>query len=196
MRKLALAMALVLLVAAIGIGQTEEEQRAALQGLLLTLDEVNALLGDGWTQPTIGKLAEEPSGAITVASIYEKRPERGVLITIVTALLEFKAKAEDAPNFFAKGLTDVIGKPTVTPEESVAIRIKGELVEKGVKVKVDDKEIEGKADDAVVYVFEGGEQGIAFLKGRLISFFRANLTIDELLALAKKQLEKIVAAGR
>lgn len=192
MRKLALAMVLVLLVAAISIGQTEEEQRAALQELLLTLDEVNALLGDGWTQPCIGKLAEEPSGAITVASIFEKRPERGVVITIVAALLEFKAKAEDAPNFFDKGLTDIIGKPTVAPDESLVTRIKEELVDKGVKV--DDKE--GKADKVAVYMFEGGEQGIAFLKGQLISFFRANLTIDELLALTKKQLEKIVAAGR
>lgn len=193
MRKLALTMVLVLLATAIGIGQTEEEQRAALQGLLPTLDEINTLLGDGWTQPTIGKLAEEPSGAITVASIFEKRPERGVVITIVTALLEFKAKVEDAPNFFDKGLTDVIGKPVVEPDKAIVDRIIEELVKKGVKV--DDKE--GRADKAAVYVFEGGENGIAFLKGQLISFFRANLKIEEeLLPLAKKQLEKIVAAGR
>lgn len=190
LKRSVLALTLVLTLVWGGFAQSDQQaaQREALQKLLLTQDETIAILGQGWALQTTGKLAEEPTGAITAAEVYQKPGEaRGQVFQFTDALLEF-ADAQTASKFFGDQLLkDIFKSPILPPANDPQLaQVKQEL-----GVGAADKKGADEATFATLQ--ETNERLIAFVKDQRICFVRGNLKlIEELLPLAKKQLDILV----
>ncbi len=192
LKKSVLPLTLMLLLVFVGsFAQSDQQaaQRAALQKLLLTQDETNAVLGTtGWTEKTTGKLEPEPTNAITAAVVYEKPgDQRGQIFQFTDALFEF-ADVQSASSYFSNQLIkDNFKSPVLPPADDAKLA----QIKQALNVAAADKK---GADDATYATLqETGESVIAFVKDNHISFIRGNLDlINELLQLAKKQLDILV----
>jgi hypothetical protein len=191
LKRSVLALTLILVLVSVGLAQSD--QRDALQKLLLTQDEVNQVLPvaqgqPGWTLQTTGKLAEEPSGAITAAAVYQKPGDvRGQIFQFTDALLEF-ADGKTASSFFTIGLfKDLFTSPILPPSDDPKLaQVKKELDVGGTDNK-------GANDATYATLQETNESLITFVRDQHICFVRGNLKlIEELLPLAKKQLDILV----
>jgi hypothetical protein len=195
LKRSVLALTLVLVLVSVGLAQSDQQaaQRDALQKLLLTQDEVNQVLPvtqgqPGWILQATGKLAEEPSGAITAAMVYRKPGEqRGQVFQFTDALLEF-VDGKTASSFFTIGLFKDLFTSPILP-------LSGDPKLAKIKQGLDVGGTDNKGADDAIYATlqETNESLIAFVKDQHICFVRGNLNlIEELLPLAKKQLDILV----
>ncbi|HED03893.1 MAG TPA: hypothetical protein ENI60_03890 [Candidatus Fraserbacteria bacterium] len=189
LKRTVLALALVLVLAFGGLAQSDKQtaQRETLQKLLLTQDEIVSILGSGWSLQTTGDLAKEPNGAISAAAVYQKPGEqRGQVSQVTDALLEF-ADVQTASAFFSdKLLQDLFTSPVVPKANDPQLaKIKEQL-------GVGGRDNKGADNATFATLQETDERLIAFVKDQRISFVRGNLSLDDLLKLAKKQLDILV----
>lgn len=84
-RKALISFLAALLVVAIGLGQ--EEPGPKLQDLLLTQEELQEVLGEGWVIRTVDRLDPEPEGSTTAVATFV---DTNTDAELVVGLLEFE----------------------------------------------------------------------------------------------------------
>lgn len=198
MKRSVLALTLIFLLVSVGLAQSDQQaaQRDALQKLLLNQDDVNQLLPVAQSQPswsllTTGKLATEPSAAITAAVVYQKPGAvRGQIFQVTDALIEF-ADGKTASSFFTIGFfKDLFTSPIVPPTNDL------KLAQIAKALDVGGSDNRGANDAIYATLQDTNESLIGFVRDQHVCFVRGNLDlINELLPLAKQQLN-IMVNGR
>lgn len=190
-----MAVALVFVLVTVGLAQSDQQttQRDMLQKLLLTQDEVNQVLPveqgqPSWSLITTGKLATEPTAAITAAVVYQKPgAARGQIFQFTDALIEF-ADAKTAASFFTIGLfKDLFTSPILPPTNDAKLAQISKALDIG---GIDNK---GATDAIYATLQDTNESLITFVRDQHVCFVRGNIDlINVLLPLAKQQLAILV----
>ncbi|MCI2429592.1 hypothetical protein LM602_01845 [Candidatus Acetothermia bacterium] len=194
MRKhtLVVLFAALLCVGGVGLAQADDDQaiHEALKKLLLSGDEISELLGGAWLLDQTGRLKFETErdlgNAVSAFGIYLKRGRtRDDIIRLITALWQHRSE-QDAKELFERGLAGLI---PVFPESPVALPAE--------QVKPVQEALKGVADEVQFFKYEGRDEtlGLAFRKGARAGILRVKLATDELLSLARKQIE-VLSKGR
>lgn len=174
--------------------QDDQAIHEALKKLLLTDEEISALLESRWVLDQTGRLKNEKEAelgnAISAFGIYLKRGRtRDDIIQLVTVLLQYPSESE-AKALFDRGLVSAIepDPPSELPAECAKPVLEA-LKEIADQVQFFKYTGSDTCDDPE------GVRGLAFRKGARVGVFRSKLTTEQFILLAKKQLE-IITKGR
>lgn len=174
--------------------QDDQAIYETLKKLLLTDEEISALLESRWVLDQTGRLKNEKEAdlgnAISAFGIYLKRGRtRDDIIQLVTVLLQYPSESE-AKALFDRGPVSAIepDPPSELPAECVKPVLEA-LKEIADQVQFFKYAGSDKCDDPE------GVRGLAFRKGARVGVFRSKLTTEQFILLAKKQLE-IMMKGR
>lgn len=167
-----------------------EQKHECLKKLLLTEAEVSETLGGTWILDQIGRLKIEKEAdlghpelgnPVSAFGIYLRRGRtRDDILRLITVLLQYPSE-QGACELFAKGLISAI-------EPDNPVELPAEVV------KPVQEALKDVADDVQFFKYEDKEEtwGLAFRKGVQVGVFRAKLTAEQFVLLARKQLEVLV----
>ncbi len=174
--------------------QDDQAIHETLKKLLLTDEEISALLESRWVLDQTGRLKNEKEvdlgNAISAFGIYLKRGRtRDDIIQLVTVLLQYPSESE-ATALFDRGLVSAIEPDP--PSELPAGCVKPVL-----------EALKQIADQVQFFKYNGSDtcddpeavRGLAFRKGARVGVFRSKLTTEQFILLARKQIE-VVVTGR
>lgn len=180
-RNVLLGAAVLLLIAAIGVGQTGS--RDTLSSLLLTQEELRDEMSDQWVIQNISPLDQEPDGAISVqATFFNSQSE----IELVDALLAFEG-SEPSRAF----LEAVLGADAV-------IETRDLLAEAEESPDLLPDQLGTESDELFLLSLEGERQQLFQRRGSLIMFMRTPaegsgaLSLEQVLMLADAQFGKVL----
>lgn len=180
----------LLVVGGWGLAQTDDDQaiHEMLKRLLLSGDEISEILGGTWLLDQTGRLRFETErdlgNAVSAFGIYLRRGRtRDDIIRLIIALWQHRSE-QDAKELFERGFVSIFD-----PEQPVALPAQ--------QVKAVQEALKGVADEVQFFRFEDREEtlGLAFRKGARAGIFRVKLTPEEMVALARKQIE-LLTKGR
>lgn len=188
MHMMGILLAVLVFVGGVGVAQADDDQaiHEMLKKLLLTGDEIGELVGGTWLLDQIGRLRSETErdlgNAVSAFGIYLKRGRtRDDILRLITALWQHRSE-QDAKDLFERGFVSIFD-----PEQPVALPAE--------QVKPVQEALKGVADEVQFFKYEDETLGLAFRKGARAGIFRVKLTSEELVFLARKQIE-ILTKGR
>lgn len=179
--------AVLVLIGGMGLAQPDDDQATheALKKLLLTGEEASELLGGTWVFDQTGRLKVETEAelgnAVSAFGIYLRRGRtRDDIIRLITVLWQHRSE-QDAKALFARGLVSVF-----EPDRPVELPAS--------QVKPLQEALKDVADEVQFFKYEDRDEtfGLAFRKGARAGVFRVKLTVEELVSLARKQIEVLV----
>jgi len=180
-RNVLLGAAVLLLIAAIGVGQTSS--RDTLSSLLLTQEEVRELLSDQWVIQTVGPLDQEPTGAISAQATFVNAQTE---IELVDAMLAFEG-GDSGRDW----LNQVLEADAVTGTRDL-------LAEAESSPDLLTDRLTAESDEIVLASLGETSQQLFQRRGSLITFLRtpaegsAALGLESIVALADAQLGKVL----
>ena len=180
-RNVLLGAAVLLLIAAIGVGQTGS--RDTLSSLLLTQEELRDEMSDQWVIQTVREVDGVPDSAISIqATFFNTQTE----IELVDALLAFEGR--DASRSFFETL---LGADLVTDTRDL-------LTEAEENEELLPEQLAAESDALFLLSLEDSRQQLFQRRGSLIMFLRTPaegsgaLGLDQVLMLAEAQLSKVL----
>ncbi|MCS6902946.1 MAG: hypothetical protein NZO41_01550 [Candidatus Bipolaricaulota bacterium] len=178
----------LLVVSGLGFAQADDDQaiHEALKKLLLSGDEISELVGGTWLLDQTGRLRFETErdlgNAVSAFGIYLRRGRtRDDIIRLIIALWQHRSE-QDAKELFERGFVSIFD-----PEQPVALPAQ--------QVKAVQEALKGTADEVQFFKYEDETLGLAFRKGARAGVLRVKLTPEELVSLARKQIE-VLTKGR
>ena len=178
-RNVLLGAAMLVLIAAIGVGQTGS--RDTLSSLLLTQEEVRELMSDQWVIKTVGQLDQEPSGSISAQATFVNAQTE---IELVDALLAFEGV--DAGRAFLEAVLSA----------DAVVETRDLLADAEDSPDLLPDQLRTESDALVLLSLDGARQQLFQRRGSLIMFLRTPaegsgaLELDQIIALADAQLGK------
>ena len=180
-RNVLLGAVVMLLITAIGVGQTNS--RDTLSSALLTQEKVRELLSDQWVIKTVGQLDQEPEASISAQATFVNAQTE---IELVDALLAFEGV--DPGRAF---LEAVLGADAVTETRDLLAEAEGspELL---------TEQLLTESDALFLLSLEGARQQLFQRRGSLIMFMRTPaegsgaLGLEQIVSLADAQLGKVL----
>ncbi len=180
-RNVLLGAAVLLLIAAIGVGQTSS--RDTLSSLLLNQEEVRGLLSDQWVIQTVGPLDQEPPTATSAQATFVNAQTE---IELVDAMLAFEG-ADSGRDW----LNQVLEADAVTGTRDL-------LAEAESSPDLLTEQLTAESDALVLANLGETRQQLFQRRGSLIMFLRTPaegsgaLGLESIVALADAQLGKVL----